>query len=102
MAVYDIIENKLYRDRNLNVENYFKTYWKISRAQGWFCIRCFSHNYTHEHTYMNGFDCTAYRLYNCAVILKEMEGFAILPLRERYCRILKKLCKTPEERRELW
>lgn len=34
MAVYDIVENKLYKGRNTNLEMYFRDHWKISRAQG--------------------------------------------------------------------
>lgn len=34
MAVYEIIEKKLYKEKHQNIEAYFKEYWNISRAQG--------------------------------------------------------------------
>lgn len=77
LAVYDIIDQKLYRDKQQNIESYFKKYWNISRAQ-------------------------AYRLYNCGAIVKELEEFPVQPSRERYCRILKKITKTADDRRRLW
>ena len=36
MAVFDIVENKLYKGRSANLEQYFREFWKISRAQGTF------------------------------------------------------------------
>lgn len=45
----------------------------------------------------------AYRLYNCGLIIKELsDDFEILPSRERYCRILKKMTKNRQQRKELW
>jgi hypothetical protein len=77
LAVHEIIDKKLYKQKNLSIEAYFKQFWNISRAQ-------------------------AYRLFNCGIILRELAECPIPPNRERYCRILKQLVKTKAERLELW
>ncbi|KAI3636922.1 hypothetical protein MIR68_005189 [Amoeboaphelidium protococcarum] len=76
-AIHDIIDKKLYREKDMSIEDYFKTHWDISRAQ-------------------------AYRLYNCGQVLNELKEFSILPNRERYCRIIKKVTKLKQERVKLW
>eukprot|EP00158_Paraphelidium_tribonemae_P007658 Partr_v1_DN28317_c1_g1_i1_m79306 len=77
LAVYDIIEQKLYKETNMNIETYFKTHWNISRAQ-------------------------AYRLYNCGSIVRDLSEYEIQPSRERYCRILKKVTGNKEDLKRLW
>lgn len=76
-AVYEIIQRKLYKTLDMNVETYFKRKWGISRAQ-------------------------VYRFHNSAMIIKELEEFPIQPSRERYCRLLKKITRTPDDRKRLW
>lgn len=88
-AIYDIIDQRLYKVKNLSVERYFRSRWDISRAQ-------------------------AYRFHTCATVIKvsswidwvmtiqELVGFATLPARERLCRFLKRFAVTAEERRRLW
>ncbi|KAI3653863.1 hypothetical protein MP228_001810 [Amoeboaphelidium protococcarum] len=77
MAVYEIVEQKLYKTRHNSLETYFRSVWRISRAQ-------------------------VYRFYNCARILKELAAFDLQPSRERLCRAIKKLAHSADDRRLLW
>jgi hypothetical protein len=60
-----------------SLENYFKTVWKISRAQ-------------------------VYRFLDCAHVLNLLQEFPIQPAHERLCRSLKRLAKTDAEIVALW
>ncbi|KAJ3376080.1 hypothetical protein GGF31_000147 [Allomyces arbusculus] len=76
-AIFNIVQNKLYKARSSSLENYFRDTWRISRAQ-------------------------VYRFLDSAVILRELADFPDTPTRERLCRSLKKLTKNRQNRRVLW
>ncbi|KNE59262.1 hypothetical protein AMAG_03573 [Allomyces macrogynus ATCC 38327] len=76
-AIFNIVQNKLYKARSSSLENYFRDTWRISRAQ-------------------------VYRFLDAAVILRELADFPDTPTRERLCRSLKKLTKNRQNRRVLW
>ncbi|KAJ3324046.1 hypothetical protein HDU93_002868, partial [Gonapodya sp. JEL0774] len=77
LAINEIVQKKLYKAKSNSLEGYFREHWKMSRAQ-------------------------VYRFLDSAYVLASLEGFEDLPSRERICRALKKLCKTPRELRLLW
>ncbi|KAJ3030697.1 UNVERIFIED_CONTAM: hypothetical protein HDU68_008086 [Siphonaria sp. JEL0065] len=76
-AVQNIVGKKLYKEKSVSLEIYFKEYWKISRAQ-------------------------VYRFLDCASVLAQLDGFTRIPTRERLCRTLKFLAKTKCDIRVLW
>ncbi|KAJ1564568.1 hypothetical protein HK096_007357, partial [Nowakowskiella sp. JEL0078] len=43
-----------------------------------------------------------YRFLDCAIVLKQLDGFSILPGRERLCRTLKQLGRNRNDIRKLW
>ncbi|TPX71868.1 hypothetical protein SpCBS45565_g00937 [Spizellomyces sp. 'palustris'] len=77
MAVHAIVSHKLYKSKASSLEAYFRDAWKISRAQ-------------------------VYRFLDCAVVLKQLEGFTEQPCRERLCRSLKRLAKNRTDIQKLW
>ncbi|KAJ3360278.1 hypothetical protein GGF32_008525 [Allomyces javanicus] len=76
-AVHAIVREKLYRARRCTMEQYFSTHHKISRAQ-------------------------VYRLLDCYTIIHELDDFPEKPLKQRICRTLKKVTPSPAGRRQLW
>ncbi|TPX74983.1 hypothetical protein CcCBS67573_g03756 [Chytriomyces confervae] len=76
-AVQTIVSKKLYKERAVSLELYFKEFWKISRAQ-------------------------VYRFLDCAAVLSQLDGFLRIPTRERLCRTLKCLAKAKPDLRLLW
>ncbi|KAI8620817.1 hypothetical protein BC830DRAFT_423699 [Chytriomyces sp. MP71] len=76
-AVQNIVTKKLYKEKSVSLEVYFKEFWKISRAQ-------------------------VYRFLDCATVLNQLDGFGRIPTRERLCRTLKCLAKTKSDLRFLW
>ncbi|KXS15514.1 hypothetical protein M427DRAFT_56619 [Gonapodya prolifera JEL478] len=76
-AINEIVQKKLYKSKANSLEGYFRTQWKMSRAQ-------------------------VYRFMDSAYVLNNLDGFDDLPARERICRALKKLTKTRQELRLLW
>ncbi|KAI9333458.1 hypothetical protein BDR26DRAFT_921374 [Obelidium mucronatum] len=76
-AIQIIVGKKLYKEKAVSLENYFRECWKISRAQ-------------------------VYRFLDCASVLAQLEGFTRIPTRERLCRTLKCLAKTKCDLRILW
>ncbi|KXS12482.1 hypothetical protein M427DRAFT_137193 [Gonapodya prolifera JEL478] len=76
-AINEIVQKKLYKSKANSLEGYFRTQWKMSRAQ-------------------------VYRFMDSAYVLNNLDGFEDLPARERICRALKKLTKTRQELRLLW
>ncbi|KAI9208951.1 uncharacterized protein BJ171DRAFT_487907 [Polychytrium aggregatum] len=77
MAVHAIVHQKIYKKKASSLETYFKDVWSISRAQ-------------------------VYRFLDCAVVLKQLEGFPDQPCRERLCRSLKRVAKNRHDIRRLW
>ncbi|KAJ3123986.1 hypothetical protein HK098_001472 [Nowakowskiella sp. JEL0407] len=77
IAVHAIVSHKLYKSKSSSLEAYFRDSWKISRAQ-------------------------VYRFLDCAVVLKQLDGFTDLPCRERLCRALKQLARSRQDIRKLW
>ncbi|KAJ3375880.1 hypothetical protein GGF31_003085 [Allomyces arbusculus] len=76
-AVHAIVREKLYRARRCTMEQYFSTHHKISRAQ-------------------------VYRLLDCYTIIHELDDFPEKPLKQRICRTLKKVTPSAAGRRQLW
>ncbi|KAJ1560696.1 hypothetical protein HK096_007572 [Nowakowskiella sp. JEL0078] len=76
-AVHTIVSSKLYKSKSTSLEAYFRDSWKISRAQ-------------------------VYRFLDCAIVLKQLDGFSILPGRERLCRSLKQFGRNKNNIRKLW
>ncbi|KAJ3069831.1 hypothetical protein HDU98_007089 [Podochytrium sp. JEL0797] len=76
-AVHNIVSKKLYKEKSISLEIYFKEVWNISRAQ-------------------------VYRFLDCRVVLAHLDGFSRIPTRERLCRTLKTLAKTKHDLRILW
>ncbi|KAJ3417167.1 hypothetical protein HDV05_006373 [Chytridiales sp. JEL 0842] len=79
-ALQTIVDGRLYKVHQGTLKDYFKTRWNISRAQ-------------------------VYRLFDCGLVIRTLEPHFPphhLPTRERLCRILKQLGKTPMGMRILW
>ncbi|KAI9137573.1 hypothetical protein BKA69DRAFT_883753 [Paraphysoderma sedebokerense] len=76
-SIHTIVTTKLYKAKTSSLEAYFRSEWKISRAQ-------------------------VYRFLDCALILKDLADFPDQPSRERLCRSLKKLTKSKEDLQKLW
>jgi len=77
MGVHTIVSKKLYRLSDLTLEEYFRSRWKISRAQ-------------------------VYRFLDAAEVLKQLNEFTFLPSHELLCRTLKQHAKCPEHMKILW
>ncbi|KAJ3272776.1 hypothetical protein HK104_004408, partial [Borealophlyctis nickersoniae] len=77
LAIRSIVTNKLYKGKGTSLEAYFRDRWGVSRAQ-------------------------VYRFMDCAMVLQQLDGFTQLPCRERFCRALKRLCRTTQDIRRLW
>ncbi|KAI8803608.1 hypothetical protein BJ742DRAFT_491979 [Cladochytrium replicatum] len=76
-GVLTIVHHKFYKSKANSLESYFRDAWKISRAQ-------------------------VYRFIDCALVLKQLDGFDEQPCRERLCRSLKKLAKNKQDICKLW
>jgi len=77
MGVHTIVSKKLYRLSDLTLEEYFRSRWKISRAQ-------------------------VYRFLDAAEVLKQLSDFTFLPSHELLCRTLKQHAKSQEHMKILW
>jgi hypothetical protein len=86
LAVQEIVTRKLYRSRGLTLEDYFKTMFRLSRAQVYRVLDC-AGLYT-DFTYRFP-----------TIPKQDLEPY---PLKQRLCKTIRGLAPTPYLRQQVW